>query len=77
MTTAEKLHQLIATLSEKQIREVLRFAELIQQKQLTTTQSEQSRAIQTMRGLLKTDHAPPTDEEVIALLEQRRMDKYL
>jgi hypothetical protein len=38
---------------------------------------ERSSAIQQMRGLLKTERAAPTDEEVAAMLESRRMEKYL
>lgn len=38
MTAAEKLHQLIQTLPEDQINEVLHFAEFLHQKQLTATQ---------------------------------------
>ncbi|MCU0567861.1 MAG: hypothetical protein MUF49_14825 [Oculatellaceae cyanobacterium Prado106] len=38
---------------------------------------ERSAAIQRMRGLLKTDQPAPTDEEVAAMLEERRMEKYL
>jgi hypothetical protein len=33
-------------------------------------------AIQRMRSLLKTDQPAPTDEEVGAMLEDRRMEKY-
>jgi hypothetical protein len=36
-----------------------------------------SGAIQRMRGLLKTDQPTPTDEEVAAMLEARRVEKYL
>jgi len=36
MTAAEKLYQLIQTLSENQINEVLHFAESLHQKQLTS-----------------------------------------
>ena len=36
-----------------------------------------SRAIQRMRGILKTDQPTPTDIEVEAMLEERRMEKYL
>lgn len=36
-----------------------------------------SRAIQQMRGLLKTDQPAPTDEEVAAMLEERRVERYL
>jgi hypothetical protein len=33
-------------------------------------------AIQRMRSLLKTDQPAPTDEEVAAMLEDRRVEKY-
>jgi hypothetical protein len=39
-------------------------------------QAERSRAIQQMRGLLKTDQPAPTDEEVEEMLEEERMEKY-
>ena len=38
---------------------------------------ERSSAIRRMRGLLKTDQLAPTDEEVSAILEERRVEKYL
>jgi hypothetical protein len=38
---------------------------------------DRSSAIQQMRGLLKTERSAPTDEEVAAMLESRRMEKYL
>ncbi|MBD2328236.1 hypothetical protein [Alkalinema sp. FACHB-956] len=41
------------------------------------TQSDRSSAIRRMRGLLKTDQPAPTDEEVAAMLEERRVEKYL
>ncbi|OUC12625.1 MAG: hypothetical protein B0A82_21335 [Alkalinema sp. CACIAM 70d] len=40
-------------------------------------QSDRSSAIRRMRGLLKTDQPAPTDEEVAAMLEERRVEKYL
>jgi hypothetical protein len=39
--------------------------------------ADRSGAIQRMRGLLKTDQPAPTDEEVAAMLEARRTEKYL
>ncbi len=39
--------------------------------------ADRSGAIQRMRGLLKTDQPSPTDEEVAAMLEARRVEKYL
>ena len=41
------------------------------------TQSDRSSAIRRMRGLLKTDQPAPTDEEIAAMLEERRVEKYL
>jgi hypothetical protein len=46
-------------------------------KNRTITQSDRSAAIQQMRGLLKTDQPAPTDEEVAAMLEEWRVEKYL
>jgi hypothetical protein len=42
-----------------------------------SSQSELSGAIRRMRGLLKTDQPAPTDEQVKAMLEERRVEKYL
>ncbi|MCL1465392.1 hypothetical protein [Argonema galeatum] len=41
------------------------------------SESDRSGAIRRMRGLLKTDRSAPTDEEVAAMLEQRRVEKFL
>ena len=41
------------------------------------SQLDRSSAIKRMRGLLKTDQPAPTDEEVAAMLEERRVEKYL
>lgn len=41
------------------------------------SKSDRTKAIQRMRGLLKTDQRAPTDEEVAAMLEERRVEKYL
>ena len=38
---------------------------------------DRSGAIQRMRGLLKTDQSAPTDEDVAAMLEARRVDLLL
>lgn len=42
-----------------------------------TSETVRSGAIQRMRGLLKTDQSAPTDAEVAAILEERRVEKYL
>jgi hypothetical protein len=41
------------------------------------SEADRSGAIQRMRGLLKTDQPAPIDEEVAAMLEARRLEKYL
>ncbi|MCF2149243.1 hypothetical protein IQ276_023005 [Desmonostoc muscorum LEGE 12446] len=41
------------------------------------SESDRSSAIRRMRGLLKTDKPAPTDEEVVAMLDERRVEKYL
>ncbi|NET55264.1 MAG: hypothetical protein F6K47_03420 [Symploca sp. SIO2E6] len=41
------------------------------------SQTERSTAIRRMRGLLKTDQLAPTDEDVVAMLEEQRVEKYL
>lgn len=40
-------------------------------------QTERSRAIRQMKGLLKTNQLAPTDEQVQTMLEERRLEKYL
>ncbi|NJP10317.1 MAG: DUF2281 domain-containing protein [Leptolyngbyaceae cyanobacterium RU_5_1] len=92
MTAAERLYQLIQTFPESQITQVLHFAEFLHQKQLSLAQpkaiplgtltglrdiAKRADAIQKMRGLLKTDQPVPTDQEVVAMLETQRMEKYL
>ena len=39
--------------------------------------ADRSGAIRRMRGLLKTDQSSPTDEQVAAMLENWRVEKYL
>ncbi len=41
------------------------------------TQLDRSGAIRRMKGLLKTEQPAPTDEAVAAMLEERRVEKYL
>ncbi|MGB3311875.1 MAG: hypothetical protein WBG32_17440 [Nodosilinea sp.] len=40
-------------------------------------QTDRSSAIRRMRGLLKTEQPAPTDAEVAAILEEKRVEKYL
>jgi hypothetical protein len=46
-------------------------------KDQSVSGADRSGAIQRMRGLLKTDQPAPTDEDVAAMLEARRVEKYL
>jgi hypothetical protein len=39
--------------------------------------NDRSAAMRRMRGLLKTDQPALTDEQVAAMLEERRVQKYL
>jgi hypothetical protein len=39
--------------------------------------SERTRIIKQMKGLLKTNQPVPTDEQVNAMLEEHRMEKYI
>ncbi|MBD2691053.1 hypothetical protein [Anabaena catenula] len=39
--------------------------------------SERTRIIKQMKGLLKTNQPAPTDEQVNAMLEEHRVEKYL
>lgn len=43
----------------------------------TIAQTDRSSAIRRMRGLLKTEHSAPTDAEVAAMLDEKRVEKYL
>jgi hypothetical protein len=43
----------------------------------TISHANRSAAIRRTKGLLKTDQPAPTDEEVVVMLEERRLEKYL
>ncbi|MDX2096930.1 MAG: DUF2281 domain-containing protein [Leptolyngbyaceae cyanobacterium bins.59] len=66
MTAAEKLHQIIQTLSETQINEVLHFAEFLQHKQLASTPSQviPPGTLTGLRGIAKRSGSVPSDEEL-------------
>ena len=40
-------------------------------------EGDRKAAIQQMRGFLKTDKPAPTDAQIEAMLEERRVEKYL
>ena len=46
-------------------------------QEVPSSNPNRSEAIKRMKGLLKTNQTAPTDDEVTAMLEQRRMEKYL
>jgi hypothetical protein len=46
-------------------------------KETSNSHPNRTSIIQQMKGLLKTDQPAPTDAEVEALLEERRMEKFL
>lgn len=51
---------------------------IIQSLQETAgAKGDRNAAIQQMRGVLKTDQPAPTDAQVEAMLEERRVEKYL
>ncbi|NJR62375.1 MAG: DUF2281 domain-containing protein [Cyanobacteria bacterium CRU_2_1] len=77
MTATEKLYQLIQTLSETQINEVLHFAEFLQQKQLTTPQQAIPPGTLTgLRGIAKRSGSAPSDDELQADYTDYLTQKY-
>jgi hypothetical protein len=47
------------------------------QEDAPISETERSDAIRRMRGLLKTEQPASTDEDVAAMLEERRAENYL
>lgn len=77
MTAAERLHQLIQTLPEEQIAEILHFAESLDQKPLVAPPKRiPSGTLTNLRGLLKTDQPAPSDEELQANYTDYLIKKY-
>jgi methionine synthase II (cobalamin-independent) len=66
MTAAEKLYQLIQSLPENQINEVLNFAEFLYQKQLTTPPAKaiSPGTLTGLRGIAKRPGPAPSDREL-------------
>jgi hypothetical protein len=66
MTTTEKIYQLIPTLTEVQLNEILIFAEFLKYKQESLTQpaSTSNQSIIQLRGLAKTSETSPSDTEL-------------
>lgn len=77
MTAAERLYQLIPTLPEDQIAEVLHFAEFLQQKQLTTRkQAIPSGTLTGLRGIAKRSGSAPSNDELQAEYTDYLIQKY-
>ncbi len=79
MTAAERLYQLIQTLPEDQITEVLHFAEFLHQKQLATvahTQAIPPGTLTGLRGIAKQPGAAPSDEALQADYADYLTQKY-
>jgi hypothetical protein len=66
MTAAEKLYQLIQTLPESQINEVLNFAEFLHQRQITPpqTQAIPLGTLTGLRGIAKRPELDSSDQEL-------------
>jgi Protein of unknown function (DUF2281) len=76
MTAAEKLYQLIQTLPENQINEVLNFVEFLHQKQLPTPQPVPPGTLTGLRGIAKRSGAAPNDDDLQADYTDYLTQKY-
>jgi Protein of unknown function (DUF2281) len=76
MTAAEKLYQLIQTLPDNQINEVLNFAEFIHQKQHITPQTIPLGTLTGLRGIAKRPGAAPSDDDLKAEYTDYLTQKY-
>jgi Protein of unknown function (DUF2281) len=76
MTATEKLHQLIQTLPENQINEVLNFAEFLHQKQLPPRQAMPPGTLTGLRGIAKRPGAAPNDADLQAEYTDYLTQKY-
>lgn len=78
MTAAERLYQLIQTLPEEQLNEVLHFAEFLQQKKFTPPplQVIPPGTLTELRGIAKPSEAAPSDDELQADYTDYLIQKY-
>ena len=76
MTAAEKLYQLIQTLPENQINEVLNFAEALHQKQLSPRHPIPPGTLTGLRGIAKRPEPAPNDEDLQAEYTDYLTQKY-
>lgn len=78
MTAAEKLYELIKSLPESQVNEVLNFAEFLHQKQLNSPQSQAilPGTLTGLQGIAKRPEAAPSDHELQAEYTDYLTQKY-
>jgi len=78
MTATERLYQLIQTLPESQINEVLHFAEFLQQKQYTFPQLKVTPpgTLTGLRGIAKRLEPAPKDDDLQAEYTDYLTQKY-
>ncbi|MBE9030778.1 DUF2281 domain-containing protein [filamentous cyanobacterium LEGE 11480] len=78
MTATEKLYQLLQTLPENQITEVLNFAEFLHQKQPTTptTKTIPPGTLTGLRGIAKHPGSTPNEAELKAEYTDYLTQKY-
>jgi hypothetical protein len=76
MTAAEKLYQLIQTLPENQINEILNFAEFLHHKQLSPLQAIPPGTLTGLRGIAKRPGSAPSDDELEAEYTDYLTQKY-
>jgi Protein of unknown function (DUF2281) len=76
VTAAEKLHQLLQTLPENQINEVLHFAEFLHQKQLSPPQAIPPGTLIGLRGIARRPGSAPSDADLQAEYTDYLTQKY-
>lgn len=76
MTATEKLNQLIQSLSEHQINELLNFAEFLHQKQLAHSPAMPPGTLTGLRGIAKQPGSAPSDGELQADYTDYLTQKY-
>jgi Protein of unknown function (DUF2281) len=62
MTAAERLYQIIQTLPESHINEILNFAEFLQQKQLPQSKAIPPGTLTGLRGIAKLTKSAPLNQ---------------
>ena len=78
MTAVEKLYQLVQTLSENQVNEVLNFVEFLHHKQRIVSQPQiiPPGTLTGLRGIAKRSGSAPSDDELQADYTDYLTQKY-